>query len=193
MKCGDNAVTFAGWCNVQTEHRVAIVEHEDDNQLAPSHSLRNDTIKIANVSYIEQLTSIVRVFMPVEINISPAVDSASSWLPCNAMFSADTMVGIRQIAVRVHKLTQRAGKNCCNCKVKSWWQIISICNAASLHIVLVVYTCSRGRSKHDIYLPHFRHFGMQVSFVHTKVCNLLFPEIAMQAFLARSQGGSIVL
>lgn len=50
-------------------------------------------------------------------------------------------------------------------------------------IVLVVYTCSGGRSKHEIYLPHFRHFGMQVSFVLTEVCNLLFPEISMKAFL----------
>lgn len=40
MKCGDNAVTFAGWCNVQTEHRVAIVEQEDDNQLAPHVTAR---------------------------------------------------------------------------------------------------------------------------------------------------------
>lgn len=64
------------------EHRVAIVKQEDANQLARCHNLhrvqQNDTIKVINVSYIELLNSIVRALVSAEINISPAVDNASS-------------------------------------------------------------------------------------------------------------------
>lgn len=73
-------------------------------------------------------------------------------------------------------------KNWCNCKVKSWWRI---CNAATLHYSRACLHMFKLAIK-AWYLsgsfPALWHFGMQVSFVLTEMCNLFAWHILSGTF-----------